>query len=88
MLIVLSRQMAKSRTLAVINRVSRWTFFSQATIDSVCFAAHITVAIVLNGKPSMSLIVPAFIACLLFFYEAVRYITRFFDTFHLTRKFS
>jgi len=39
-------------------------------MDSVSFAGHITFAILAEGRPSLSLIVPAFLACLVFVHEA------------------
>ncbi|KAF9018615.1 hypothetical protein BDZ89DRAFT_1139888 [Hymenopellis radicata] len=70
LLFLLTRQMEQSRTPAGIARVSRWLFFTQATIDSVSFAAHITFAIIAEGRPSISLTAPAFLACTMFVYEA------------------
>ena len=72
LLILLSRQMERSRTPSGISRVSRWSFLAQSTVDSVSFAGHITFAILAEGRPSLSLIAPAFLACILFIYEAVR----------------
>jgi hypothetical protein len=40
-------------------------------MDSVSFAGHITFAILAEGRPSLSLIAPAFLACLVFVHEAV-----------------
>jgi hypothetical protein len=72
LLILFSRQTQHSRTPSGISRVSLWSFLIQATMDSVSFAGHITFAILAEGRPSLSLIVPAFLACLVFVYEAVR----------------
>ena len=72
LLILFSRQTEHSRTPTGISRVSLWSFLIQATMDSVSFAGHITFAILAEGRPSLSLIVPAFLACLVFVYEAVR----------------
>ena len=72
LLILFSRQTEHSRTASGISRVSLWTFLIQATMDSVSFAGHITFAILAEGRPSLSLIVPAFLACLVFVHEAVR----------------
>lgn len=72
MLVLFSRQARRSRTPSGISRVSRWTFLAQATVDSVSFAGHITFAILAEGRPSLSLTAPAFLACMLFVYEAVR----------------
>ncbi|KAH6915843.1 hypothetical protein BKA70DRAFT_1139716 [Coprinopsis sp. MPI-PUGE-AT-0042] len=69
-LVLFSRQLERSRNPSGISRVSRWTFLSQATMDSVSFAGHITFAILAEGRPSMSLIAPAFLACILFVQEA------------------
>ncbi|KAF8636386.1 hypothetical protein AX17_003568 [Amanita inopinata Kibby_2008] len=70
MVILFTRQAKRSRTPSGISRVSRWTFLAQATIDSVSFAGHITFAILAEGRPSLSLTAPAFLACILFIYEA------------------
>ncbi|KAF9005970.1 hypothetical protein BDQ17DRAFT_1423692 [Cyathus striatus] len=70
LLILFSRQAERSRTPSGVLRVSRWTFLAQSTIDSVSFAGHITFAILAEGRPSLSLIVPAFLACILFIQEA------------------
>ena len=66
--------MTRSSTPPGISRVSRWTFLSQSTIDAVSFAGHITFAILAEGRPSLALIAPAFIACITFIYEAVGYV--------------
>ncbi|KAF8885015.1 hypothetical protein BD779DRAFT_1673890 [Infundibulicybe gibba] len=70
LLVLFARQTELSRTPSGISRVSRWIFLSQATIDSVSFAGHITFAILAEGRPSLSLIAPSFLACILFIYEA------------------
>ncbi|KIM83157.1 hypothetical protein PILCRDRAFT_819938 [Piloderma croceum F 1598] len=70
LLILLSRQTDLSRTPAGISRVSRWSFLTQSIVDSVSFAGHITFAILADGRPSLSLVGPAFLACMLFAYEA------------------
>ncbi|PPQ90771.1 hypothetical protein CVT25_010160 [Psilocybe cyanescens] len=70
MLILFSRQTDQSRTPSGISRVSRWTFQTQATMDLVSFAGHITFAILAEGRSSLSLIAPAFLAFLVFVYEA------------------
>ena len=72
LLILFFRQTEHSRTPSGISRVSLWTFLIQATMDSVSFAGHITFAILAEGRPSLSLIAPAFLACLVFVHEAVR----------------
>ncbi|KAJ7606163.1 hypothetical protein DFH06DRAFT_1251770 [Mycena polygramma] len=70
MLVLLSRQMQRSRTPSGISRLSFWTFFVQSTVDSLSFAGHTVFALVADGKPSLSLIAPAFLACVLFSNEA------------------
>lgn len=70
LLFLCSRQTERSRTPSGLARVSRWSFLAQATVDSVSFAGHITFAILAEGRPSLSLIAPAFLACMLFVYEA------------------
>jgi hypothetical protein len=73
MLVLLSRQMQRSRTPSGLSRISFWTFFVQATVDSLSFAGHTVFALVADGKPSLSLIAPAFLACVLFANESVRF---------------
>ncbi|KAJ7898423.1 hypothetical protein B0H13DRAFT_2031847 [Mycena leptocephala] len=70
MLVLLSRQMQRSRTPSGLSRISFWTFFVQATVDSLSFAGHTVFALVADGKPSLSLIAPAFLACVLFANES------------------
>ena len=71
LLVLLGRQMERSKTPSGISRVSRWSFLTQAVVDSVSFAGHITFAILTEGRPSLSLVVPAFLACILFVSELV-----------------
>ncbi|KAJ6518763.1 hypothetical protein C8R45DRAFT_949170 [Mycena sanguinolenta] len=70
LLILLFRQMHRSRTPSGITRLSYWTFLVQATVDALSFAGHTVFALVADGKPSLSLIVPAFLACVLFANES------------------
>ncbi|KAF4593156.1 hypothetical protein EYR38_008868 [Pleurotus pulmonarius] len=70
LLFLLIRQMEISRTPSGIARVSRWTLLFQATMDSLSFAGHITFAILFDGRASLSLVAPAFLACTLFIHEA------------------
>ncbi len=70
-LILFMRQGERSRTPSGISRVSCFTFLAQATMDAVSFAGHITFAILAEGRPSISLIAPAFLACVVFLHEAV-----------------
>lgn len=74
LLVLLSRQMDRSRTPAGISRVTRWSFLTQSIVDSVSFAGHITFAILADGRPSLSLVAPAFLACVLFVNEAVSHV--------------
>lgn len=69
-LLLLSRQVDQSRTPAGLSRVSLWTFLTQSIVDSVSFAGHITFAIIASGRPSLSLVAPAFVACVLFAFES------------------
>ncbi|KAG6374644.1 hypothetical protein JVT61DRAFT_4009 [Boletus reticuloceps] len=71
LLVLLTRQMDRAHSPAALTRLSVWTFLTQAIVDAVAFAGHITFAILANGRPSMSLVAPAFLACLLFALEAV-----------------
>lgn len=71
LLVLLSRQIDRAHTPAALTRLSLWTFLTQAIVDAVAFAGHITFAILENGRPSMSLVAPAFFACILFALEAV-----------------
>jgi hypothetical protein len=71
MLFLFVRQAKLSRTASGILRVSRWTFLAQTTMDCVSFAGHITFAILAEGRTSLSLVAPAFLACILFASQAV-----------------
>ncbi|KAF9219800.1 hypothetical protein BS17DRAFT_788799 [Gyrodon lividus] len=70
LLALLCRQIDRTHSPAGLSRVSLWTFLTQAIVDAVAFAGHITFAILANGRPSMSLVAPAFLACILFALEA------------------
>ncbi|KAF7308805.1 RING-type domain-containing protein [Mycena kentingensis (nom. inval.)] len=70
MLVLFSRQMQQSRTPSGISKLSFLTFMVQAVVDSLSFAGHTVFALVADGKPSLSLIAPAFLACVLFANEA------------------
>jgi transmembrane E3 ubiquitin-protein ligase len=76
LVLLLNQQMRTSRTPSGMSNLSRWTFFSQAAIDTVAFAAHITFAVLAEGKPSIALVAPAFLACTVFVNEAVRTFTK------------
>lgn len=71
LLALLSRQIDRAHSPAALTRLSLWTFLIQAIVDALTFAGHITFAILVNGRPSMSLVAPAFLASLLFALEAV-----------------
>lgn len=73
MLFLFSRQAERSRTPSGMPRVSRWTFLVQTAMDSVSFAGHITFAILAEGRTSLSLVVPAFLAWVMFTCQAVIY---------------
>ncbi|KAH8111085.1 hypothetical protein DFH11DRAFT_1799176 [Phellopilus nigrolimitatus] len=70
LLLLFIRQAEASQTPAGISRVSRWTFLTQAATDSISFVGHITFGILADGRPSLSLIAPAFLASVLLVYEA------------------
>lgn len=68
---LLTRQIERTHSSASLSRLSVWTFYTQAIVDAMSFAGHITFAILANGRPSLALVAPAFIACVLFSLEAV-----------------
>ncbi|THH03274.1 hypothetical protein EW145_g6386 [Phellinidium pouzarii] len=70
MLLLFVRQTEASQTPIGISRVSRWTFLTQAAADSISFVGHVTFGILADGRPSLSLIAPAFLAAVLLVYEA------------------
>ncbi|KAL5536908.1 hypothetical protein ACEPAF_731 [Sanghuangporus sanghuang] len=70
LLLLCIRQTEVSQTPSGVSRVSRWTFLTQAAADSVSFVGHITFGILAEGRPSLSLIAPAFLAGVLLAYEA------------------
>ncbi|KAJ3571915.1 hypothetical protein NP233_g3429 [Leucocoprinus birnbaumii] len=69
-LVVFSRQVERSQTPSGITRISRWTILVNAAIDAVCFAGHITFAILAEGRASLALMATAFLSCVLFLQEA------------------
>lgn len=71
LVLLLNKQISHSRTPAGISRVSRWTFFSQGVIDCLSFSGHVTFVILSDDKPGLSLLVPSFLAAVLFMREAV-----------------
>ncbi|RDX47178.1 hypothetical protein OH76DRAFT_1558028 [Lentinus brumalis] len=70
LLALFRRQASQSSSAAGLSRVSRYTFLIQSLIDAISFVGHITVAIIAEGRPSLSVLAPAGLACLLFIYEA------------------
>ncbi|KIM60805.1 hypothetical protein SCLCIDRAFT_929809 [Scleroderma citrinum Foug A] len=57
-------------TLARLSRLSVWNFNTHAIVDAVSFSGQITFVILANRRPSLVLVAPAFIACVLFSLEA------------------
>ncbi|KAI6024101.1 hypothetical protein BKA83DRAFT_4267758 [Pisolithus microcarpus] len=70
MLALLSRHIDRTHSPAALQRLSAWTFYTQAIVDAVSLAAHITFAILAHGRPSLALIAPAFASCVIFSIEA------------------
>ncbi|KAI0365183.1 hypothetical protein BV20DRAFT_973479 [Pilatotrama ljubarskyi] len=70
LLALFRRQAAASSSAIGLSRVSRYTFLIQSLIDAISFIGHITLGILAEGRPSLSVLAPAGLACLLFVYEA------------------
>ncbi|KIO00180.1 hypothetical protein M404DRAFT_1004110 [Pisolithus tinctorius Marx 270] len=70
MLTLLCRHVDHTHSPAALQRLSVWTFYTQAIIDVVSLAAHITFAILAHGRPSLALIIPAFASSIIFSIEA------------------
>ncbi|KAI0925008.1 hypothetical protein AcW1_006950 [Taiwanofungus camphoratus] len=70
LLVLLSRQVARSSSAAGLSRVSRYTFLVQSLVDAISFVGHITLAILADGRPSLAVLAPGGLACMLFIYEA------------------
>lgn len=66
-----TRQTRRSRTPSGLSRVSRWVFLPQAALDCVAFAGHLTFAVLAEGRTSLALLAPAFLACVMFLIEVV-----------------
>ncbi|OCH91365.1 hypothetical protein OBBRIDRAFT_792297 [Obba rivulosa] len=64
------RQTRRSGSAQGLARVSRYTFLTQSLIDAISFVGHITLAILADGRPSLTVLAPAGLACLLFVSEA------------------
>lgn len=70
MLLLHTRQVARSRTAAGLSRVSRYPFIIQSLTDAVSFVGHVTLAILAEGRTSLAVLAPAGLACILFVQEA------------------
>ncbi|KAI0628206.1 hypothetical protein C8Q77DRAFT_1150309 [Trametes polyzona] len=70
LLALFRRQAAQSSSAIGLSRVSHYTFLIQSLIDAISFIGHITLGILAEGRPSLSVLAPAGLACLLFVYEA------------------
>ncbi|KAI0763836.1 hypothetical protein BD413DRAFT_483618 [Trametes elegans] len=70
LLALFRRQAAESSSAVGLSRVSRYTFLIQSLTDAISFIGHITLGILAEGRPSLSVLAPAGLACLLFVYEA------------------
>ncbi|KAI8974598.1 hypothetical protein BD414DRAFT_498160 [Trametes punicea] len=70
LLALFRKQAAESSSAVGLSRVSRYTFLVQSLIDAISFIGHITLCILAEGRPSLSVLAPAGLACLLFVYEA------------------
>ncbi|KIN94176.1 hypothetical protein M404DRAFT_35287 [Pisolithus tinctorius Marx 270] len=70
MLTLLCRHVDCTHSPAALQRLSVWTFYTQAIVDAVSLAAHITFAILAHGRPSLALIIPAFASSIIFSIEA------------------
>ncbi|KAI6149308.1 hypothetical protein BKA82DRAFT_4127849 [Pisolithus tinctorius] len=70
MLALSCRHVDRTHSPAAIQRLSIWTFYTQAIVDAVSLAAHITFAILAHGRPSLALIIPAFASSIIFSIEA------------------
>nr|QIE48439.1 hypothetical protein [Trametes gibbosa] len=70
LLALFRKQAAQSSSAIGLSRVSRYTFLIQSLLDAISFIGHITLGILAEGRPSLSVLAPAGLACLLFVYEA------------------
>ncbi|KAI6149334.1 hypothetical protein BKA82DRAFT_995402 [Pisolithus tinctorius] len=70
MLTLSCRHVDRTHSPAALQRLSVWTFYTQAIMDAVSLAAHITFAILAHGRPSLTLIIPAFASSIIFSIEA------------------
>ncbi|KAI6010786.1 hypothetical protein F5J12DRAFT_904922 [Pisolithus orientalis] len=70
MLALSCRHVDRTHSPAALQRLSVWTFYTQAIVDAVSLAAHITFAILAHGTPSLALIIPAFASSIIFSIEA------------------
>lgn len=67
---LLCREMARTSSTATLSRLSRYVFFSQSLIDAIASVGHITLGILSDGRPSLAVLAPAGLSCLLFVAEA------------------
>ncbi|KAK7687335.1 hypothetical protein QCA50_009841 [Cerrena zonata] len=70
LLILLTRQTSRSHSAVGLGRVSRYPFLAQSLIDAVSFVGHLTLAILAEGRPSLAVLAPAGMSCILFVREA------------------
>ncbi|CAL1715555.1 unnamed protein product [Somion occarium] len=70
LLLLLTRQMSRSHSAVGLARVSRYPFLAQSLIDAVSFVGHLTLAILADGRPSLAVLAPAGLSCILFVREA------------------
>ncbi|KAI6138309.1 hypothetical protein BKA82DRAFT_4240843 [Pisolithus tinctorius] len=72
MLTLSCRQVDCTPSPAALQRLSVWTFYTQAIVNVVSLAAHTTFAILAHGRPSLALIIAAFASSIFFSIEAAR----------------
>ncbi|KIO05465.1 hypothetical protein M404DRAFT_1000024 [Pisolithus tinctorius Marx 270] len=70
MLTLSCRQVDCTPSPAALQRLSVWTFYTQAIVNVVSLAAHTTFAILAHGRPSLALIIAAFASSIFFSIEA------------------
>ncbi|KAL4250477.1 hypothetical protein ABKN59_006994 [Abortiporus biennis] len=70
LLVLFTRQTSRSGSATGLARVSRYPFLAQSLIDAVAFVGHITLGILAEGRPAISVLAPAGLSCILFVQEA------------------
>ncbi|KAJ3551014.1 hypothetical protein NM688_g4952 [Phlebia brevispora] len=70
LLVLFFRQVSRSRSVTGLSRVSRYPFLIQSLVDAVSFVGHVTLAIIADGRTSVSVLAPAALSCILFVEEA------------------